>query len=478
MTLKVGLAGMLLAFSGHAVDAQQVVLSPTRYDVGFEVNYDAEQLRGVARITVQNPSNAPVREASLLLYRLLRVATVRDGQGMELAFDQRVVAFEDIGQLQVNQLLVMLPQPLPPGGQTTLDIRYQGYLLGYAETGMHYVKDRVDSAFTILRDDAYAYPRPGYPSMAVLRSAPVWSFSYAARVTVPVGFTVANGGRLEGADTLGKSVTFRYSSLEPSWRMDFAIARYGSLTSGPIRIFHLPGDEAGAAGVARAAGQSLDLFTRWFGPLRETTALTFIEIPDGWGSQSDVTTVIQTAAAFKDPKRHREVYHEVSHFWNVSPTDRPSPRLNEGQASFLEYLVTQEVTGEQVVDARANQLVDWLRSSLPTHPAWRTVPLIEYGRAGQTDLSYSVGALYFDLLYRLAGPDAFNRIIGRFASDFAARGGSTKDFVDLVQRIGGSDLSRLNSDWILTTAWADRVERNASIQELEAYYRRGSGARD
>ena len=475
MTLKAVVASALLALASHAVHAQ-VVLSPTRYDIGLEVDYDAERLRGTARITVQNPSTAPVRDASLLLYRLLRVTTVRDGQGKDLAFTQNVVAFEDFGQLQVNQLLVTLPQPLAPGAQATLEIRYQGYLLGYAETGMAYVKDRVDSAFTILRDDAYAYPRPGYPSVRVLRSAPEWAFTYAARVTVPVGFTVANGGRLEGADTLGKAVTFRYSSLKPSWRMDFAIGKYGYLTSGPIRVHYLPGDETGAAGVARAAAQSLELFARWFGPLRESTALTFVEIPDGWGSQADVTTIIQSAAAFRDPKRHREVYHEISHLWNVAPTDRPSPRLNEGQASYLEYLVTQEVTGEPVVDARANQLVDWLRRSLPTHPAWRTVPLIEYGRAGQTDLSYSVGALYFDLLYRLAGRDAFNRIIGRYASDFGPRGGSTKDFVGLVERTAGTGLSRLNQDWILTTAWTDRVERSASIRDLEAWYR-GATAR-
>lgn len=29
----------------------------------------------------------------------------------------------------------------------------------------------------------------------------------------------ANGGRLEGIDTVGKAVTFRYSSLKPSWRI-------------------------------------------------------------------------------------------------------------------------------------------------------------------------------------------------------------------------------------------------------------------
>ena len=468
------LLGLYLVLANDAFGTP-LVLAPTHYDVGFEVDYDAEVLRGTARIRLQNQSTASVREASLLLYRLLRVKAVRDDQGMALAFSQTVVAFEDFAQRQVNQLLVTLPDPLAPGARTVIEIQYEGHLLGYAETGERYIQDRIDPAFTILRDDSYAYPRPGVPSSAVNRSVPEASYTYSARITVPLELTVANGGRLEGIDTLGKAVTFRYSSLKPSWRMDFAIAKYTELTSGPIRVYHLPGDEVGAAGVARAAEQALGLYTQWFGPLRESTALTFIEIPDGWGSQADVTTIIQSAAAFKDPERHREVYHEISHLWNVPPTDRPSPRWNEGQASFLEYLVMQEVTGKPLVDARANQLIDWLRGSLPTRAAWRKVPLADYGRAGLTDLSYSVGTVYFDLLYRLAGREAFNKIIGSFATDFGTRGGSTKDLVDIVRKTATMDLSQLNNDWIFTTAWADRVEHSASIQELEAYYRRQGG---
>ena len=58
---------------------------------------------------------------------------------------------------------------------------------------------------------------------------------------------------------MGDRVTFRFSSLKPSWRMDFAIAKYGELTSGVARVYYLPGDSAGAEGVAGAARNSLDL---------------------------------------------------------------------------------------------------------------------------------------------------------------------------------------------------------------------------
>jgi hypothetical protein len=273
------LALALTLTAGQA--SAQVVLSPTHYELDVEVNFAAEMLRGTAGVVLVNPSTEAVRDASLLLYRLLRVRSVRDDRGRDLPYSQTVAAFEDFGKLQVNQILVMLAEPLPPGAQTVVQIQYDGYLLGYSETGMRYIKDRIDPEFTILRDDSYAYPQPGYPSFALNRSAPEWSFTYSARITVPKGLVVANGGRLEATDTLGNEVTFRFSSLKPSWRMDFAIARYSQLSSGKIRVYHFPDDGEGAAGVAEAAEKALDLFSSWFGPLREEAALTFIEIPDG-----------------------------------------------------------------------------------------------------------------------------------------------------------------------------------------------------
>lgn len=455
-----------------APDEGKVALRPTRYDVRFDVDYAAEILRATVRIELENPSERSVREASLLLYRLMRVRGVRDGRGGELAFRQGVLTFEDFAKLQVNQVLVALAEPLTPRARTAIELQYEGPLLGYAETGMLYVRDRIDPEFTILRMDSYCYPEPGYPSQAARRlNVAKWRFDYSAKVTVPKGLLVANGGRLDGTDTAGDRVTFRYSSLKPSYRMDFAIAKYGEIASGSIRIYHFPADVSGAAAVAEAAARSLDLLRRWFGPAPQASALTFIEIPDGWGSQTDVTTIIQTAAAFKDPKQHREVFHEISHLWNPPDTDLPSPRWNEGLASFLEYLVDQELTGKPAVDERAAKVLDWLRKKLPDRPELRTVPLVDYGRREMTDFSYSVGALFFDLLYRLSGRENFNRIIRDYVAEYGSRGGSTRDLVEMARRDSPGISRQLYEDWLFTTEWVERVEKGAGIDDLVTFYK-------
>lgn len=477
VALLVGLPAPALPGAAFATEptttqrAVAAVLSPTRYDLRFDVDYAAEVLRATVRVELQNPSERSVPRASLLLYRLMQVRSVQNDQGRELPFEQAVVPFEDFGKLQVNQVLVTLPQPLAPGSRTTIEVQYDGHLLGYAEAGMLYVKDRIDPEFTILRSDSYCYPEPGYPSQASRRlSVTRWKFDYSAKVTVPRGLVVANGGRLEGTDAVGDRVTFRYSSIKPSYRMDFAIAKYGEVSRAGIRAYYLPGDASGAAAVAEAAGKALDLFRRWFGA-PQASALTFIEIPDGWGSQTDVTAIIQTAAAFKETAQHREVFHEISHLWNPPDTDLPSPRWNEGLASFLEYLVDQEVSGRPAVDQRAAKVLDWLRKKLPDRPELRKVPLADYGRHEMTDFSYSVGALFFDLLYRLSGRENFNRIIRDYVAEHGSRGGSTHDLVRMARRDSPGVPPQLYDDWLFTTAWTDRVEKSAGIEDLLAYYK-------
>jgi len=62
LSRTIGLTVLLLTLTSGVLGAQ-VVLTPTRYDLGFEVDYAAEVLRGTARIVLRNPSAAPVREA-------------------------------------------------------------------------------------------------------------------------------------------------------------------------------------------------------------------------------------------------------------------------------------------------------------------------------------------------------------------------------------------------------------------------------
>ncbi|HXV90322.1 MAG TPA: hypothetical protein VD707_03075 [Gemmatimonadales bacterium] len=450
-------------------DSAVLRVTPTRYDLTVRIDYERQRLDGTARITLRNFSDTPVIDVPLLLYRLMAIQAV-EVNGTAARWMQRVVAFSDFSQLQVNQASVMLPTPLPPGGTVDLQLRYDGHLLGYAETGMAYVRDHIDPSFTILRNDALAFPEVGYPNVAVNRRAPFASFDYLARITVPESLVVVNAGRLVERTVAAARATYVYRSVKPSWRMDFAIGDYAVIEDGPIRVAYLRRDSIGAKRVAANARRSLDLFTNWFGPLTGDPSLMILELEDGYGSQTDVAAIMQAAAAFRDSTRDRELYHEVAHLWNPPATDLPSPRWNEGLSSFLEYLAEERFTGKPVIAARADQLLEWLRGIAPSRESLTRIPLIDYGKEQMTDFSYSEGALLFHLLYGVVGPERFHAIIGGFSRQYAATGASTSDLVAYAIRPPHADLKRLFADWVSTTGWWPAIRDGATYAELVRHY--------
>lgn len=458
--------------AGAAAPPERPSLQPTRYELDLGVDFKEGRIAGSARITLKNSGASPVREASFLLYRLMTVTKVQDAKGEAIPFRQVVVAFQDEPKRQTNQVLVPIAPPLQPGKSAIVKIDYGGYLAGYVETGSLYIKDRVDEAFTIIRQDADAYPTVRVPSYAANRAAGLPDFDYLARITVPESHVVANGGTLAERTVHDGRATYVYRNIKPAWRMDFAIARFGTLEGPGLRVFHLPEDREGAKRVIGAAGASMALYKEWFGPLRDSPEFTVIEIPDGWGSQADVTSILQAAAAFRDPARLHEVYHEISHLWNVPSLDRPYCRWNEGLASFLEDLTQERLDKTPLLDKRAERMADWLVGRAGEEPRLKSVPMIDYGKEEMTGYSYSAGALMFYALHRLVGQDSFDAIVGGYYQKYQATGASTEQFVSHAQAAAGRDLAPFFNDWLYSTRWYEILASGVKVQDLADRYRR------
>ena len=464
-----------LAASAAAVRAAEP-LRPTRYELDLALDLKEERMTATARVTVRNAGTSTVGEASFLLYRLLSVSAVRGGAGSPLSFSQSIVAFEDDPKRQANRLRVLLAPPLEPGKEATIEIAYAGYLAGYVETGALYIRDSIGEDFTIVREDADAYPTLRSPSWEKIRSEPLPEFGYLARVTVPDTHVVANGGLLVERTARDGLATYVYRNLKPAWRMDFAVARFRALEAPGLRLFALPEDAAGADRVLRAASRCMALYREWFGPLADAPAFTIIEIPDGWGSQADVTSILQAAAAFRDPEKIHELYHEISHLWNVPSRDAASCRWNEGLAAFLEALTQETLDGGPSLDAQAQKTARRQLERAREDPRLSTVPMIDYGRAGMTGDSYRTGMLMFYALYRLVGPATFRAIVGQHTARHQAGGATTEEFVAEAEREGGPGVAPLFRDWLTTTRWLEILSSGADVRTLADRYRKDARA--
>jgi hypothetical protein len=454
------------------VDLTGLRLAHLRLDLALD--FEKERLEGTATLEVENTSNEPVSLIPLLLYRLMTVSEVTDRGGTAVAFTQDIVTLEDWPQYQANHITVILDSPVEPGERTTVHVAYEGFLAGFTETGMLYVKDHINRDFTILREDALAFPVLGVPSWEQNRAAPRAPFSFVVRVTVPEDLTVAAGGRLSERTDDGGNATFEYRSVLPVDFVNIAIAPYHLLESpgGDARIFHFPEDSAGARRVLGRLGQALTLLEERFGSLGSHPGLTVIEIPEGFGSQASLAAgIIQTRDAFNDPSQHRQFYHELSHLWNAPDLDAPSPRWNEGLASFLERRLAAELDGWTELEPYMEEAARGLLERFDENSSYRETAFIDYGKASMTGLSYRVGMLMFYALYQLTGPDAFDAAIGGYFQRHRESGGTTEAFVRFFQESTSARLEGFFDDWLRTTRWVDRLRGAGSLNVLIAEYR-------
>lgn len=465
------IAGVSFYASGLAEQTPNI--KTLDYKMDLEIDYKNEVLTGDCRITVANENPGPLAHVPVLLYRLLDVTSVTGSGGEALTFTSTVTKFTDWTQYQVNYVVIDLARPLEKDEKTTLRIKYSGHLLGYGETGS-YVKEKIDKAFTMIRPDCLAYPEVGYPSWKVNKRGGFQSFNYLVNVTVPGDTVVANGGELVGKTSENGFTTYTFKNVKPAWRIDIAAADYRIVkdVSGKMTVYCMPDHEQGARDIMTAMEKAQTLFSQWFGPLEDFKVFSVIEIPEGFGSQTDVTCIIQTADAFDGKDDHYQFYHELSHLWNVRMLDPLPCRVeSEGLAMFLQHWAQEKLENKtNAVKDNFKRLREWYIERCKKNPHYKDIPMADHGKKGVTGLSYGKGMLFFNLLYELVGEKEFFEIIESFYREFKD-GAYTKDFTDHLNRYPGKDLSSLVDDWFYGTQSSVDLLAGLTVNELLEKYR-------
>lgn len=453
---------------------------PTPSDVPFVLNklgldlrvdYEAGTLSGTATLEVRNSSKQSRDAIPLLLGRLMTVSKVTDLSGASVPFEQRVVIFQDDPARQVNFILIAPAHPLPGGTSFSVVVHYSGILVGYTETGSLYIQDHVSHDFTIIREDAYAFPILGIPSQAANGAAHRDDFRFFARITAPADLVVAMGGKLQERKPVDSQVTWSYQSTDPVPFLNITIAPYEQLDRPGAHIFYFPADASGARSLDLAIGGAVDRYTRWFGPLGREPHLVIMEIPDRFGSQGSLSAgIMQTADAFRDKSELPQVYHELSHLWNAPDVERPSPRWNEGLAMFLQSRMAAELDGWNQWDARMERSVEYLKDHCGPPTSCESVPMAGYGPAGLTDRSYTVGMLLFYALYQVLGADGFNRAYRDFLHEHREKGGSTSQLVAAFRNVSPNS-EPIFQDWLFTTRWYSFLKSGKTVAQIVDGYK-------
>jgi len=464
------LAALCVGAGPASQDPVDVPFVLTRLGLDLNVDYERGTVGGTASLTLRNASDHAAAAVPLLVNRLMMVSRIEDVAGGDVPFEQRVALFRDDSARQVDAIVVTPPRPVAPGDSLTLVVHYGGVLVGYTETGSLYIQDHVSREFTIIREDAYAFPVLGVLSWRVNRAIRREPFAFAARVTVPAGLMVAMGGDPGVHTTRDSLVTWSYHSGQPTPFLNITIAPYQLLESAGARIFYFPADSTGARMVNQAIAGAVERFTRWYGPLAREPRMTVMEIPDGFGSQASlVGGIIQTAPAFRDRAQLPQLYHELSHMWNVDDRERPSARWNEGLAMYLQWRMAGELDGWTDWDGRVQRTAGSVMRGCTQGVRCDSVPLARYGAAGLTDRSYSVGMLMFYALAQALGAETFDRTYRGFFQRHRDTGATTADLVAAF-RAASPRSGPILDDWLLTTRWYTRLASGETVQHIVAGY--------
>lgn len=460
---------LTMAAIAQQKDDYNTLLVINEYEWTVRLDFDNKLMKATCKVKVTNNANRSVRELPFVLYRLLTVRDVKS-DGTSLSFTQNIKSFEDQIRLQSNFINVELSKPLQPNKSMTLELEYDGTLYGYTEVGWNYVKDKIDPNFTILRPDCMAYPELGYPSNKINKQFPKANFNYRVSITIPDSLVAVNGGMLVSANSVNGQTTFEFKNMERAWRMDIAISNYRKLTENGLSVAYLKQDSLGARKVLEALGKTTRLYSSWWGPLNNFKGFSIIEIPDGYGSQADVTSILQAASAFKDSTEIHQAYHEIAHLWNVD-LKAPSPRWEEGLATFIEYLTIEKLEHREYLDYVTDWFLQVIRREVTNDTRLKTVPMVDFGKHGMTDYSYSLGMIAFRILYEILGEDKFNHLLKTFYQEYSNREATTEEFVQITNQVAGRDISAFFNDWFFTTGYIRYLDRQSTFDEMVMIYK-------
>jgi len=297
----------------------------------------------------------------------------------------------------------------------------------------------------------------GGRSWLPLNDHPSDKATYGFRITVPEPLiAAANGTLVERITDLGWS-TWIWESPHPmaSYLATVVIGELAivedqpATTASGVAIRNvLPPDLADSPPAALSSqGEMIAFFETVFGPYPFETY--GIAVVDGFEAALENQTLSIFGRSFVDSSQFFEtvLVHELAHQWfgnSVTPADWGDVWLNEGFATYAEWLWLEHTRGEaayaSTVAGERNQVALAPDLGPPGNP-----PANDLFNASV----YIRGGLVLHALRSEIGDDDFFATLRQYAANHRYANASTEEFVQVAESVSGQDLDALFNDWLL-----------------------------
>ncbi len=346
-----------------------------------------------------------------------------------------------------RELTVTPAEPLPSGDPTTVVVTYAGQ-----PAPIHEGTDYYDVGWHTDGRDAFVVSEPaGAATWFPANDHPTDKATYDLTVTVPEDLSVIATGTLQQRTTGPGTATFHYATGEPtaSYLVSVVIGDlvFDEGTAGdgtPLRSAY-PSRLARAARTDFAAVPDMfPVFTDWFGPYPfDVYGQVVVDEPLGFALENQTLSLFGSDVVVGGGDVDVVAAHELSHQWfgdAVSPATWKDIWLNEGFATFAEWIWIQESGGRRI--SRSAELTYGRLGGGGVAP----------GDPGADELFappvYLRGGLTLYAVYHELGEARFKELLRTWVARHRDGVASTQDFRSLVAEVAGRPLDDLLDAWL------------------------------
>lgn len=437
-----------------------------RYDIAVEIFPERRELIGHARIAVRNPGpEAWTYVVFQIPARLPRLKSTMEFE--EIRVEGQSVAVDAASSGSI--LTVPLPEPLPPGAWTHMEL---DWTLQYADWGddiqVYALLGTSQNMLTLPhfhpRLAVYAPDAPGtdpagwwvqaIPQYADITFADVSLMRVTA--TLPSEYVVlATGHLLESTPVAADRTRHRWITgpvrgflLQAS--PDYVVSTR-TVQGVSLRMHHRPFEATAAANALDAADRALRIFQRTLGPYPYPTLSLASSPLDIYGMEYSNALQIGSRQLrdFADSLDFL-VAHEVSHqWWHLMVHNDPVlfPWIDEGLAETA-YVIFLEAGGggRAFMTDYWQSLIEGFESSLSESDAWWTAnpapSYLHYYRA-----NYTRSALFLDAIRSLVGDEAFHAALRELAETNRFGIIGPQEFLAPFRQLDPDGMADLEREW-------------------------------
>ncbi len=385
----------------------------------------------------------------------IQAKALQDLDGFNLDFEGFTIGGLSVNGVEAryrrngHELEVTPPTGLASGRGFTVTLAYRGVPASSAGEG-----SAIKLGWIRYDKGVYVASEPdGAAKWYPVNDHPCDKASYTLRITVPKPYVVAANGLLQDTVDNGASRTFTWATRNPvaSYLVTVNIADFEEVDAQgpnglPVRSYYPRDLESGARASFGKLPDMIEYFNGRFGDYPfEAYGVVVADTELGFALETQTLALFGHSSQASRVTSEEAVAHELAHQWfgdSVSLKTWKDIWLNEGFATYAQWLWIEHTQGRAALDQRVHAMYDAVTQQKPPPP----------GNPPPDDLFnmgvYIRGGLTLHALRLEVGDDAFFDILQTYASRYKYGNADTKDFIGVAEEISGRKLGSFFDGWL------------------------------